>query len=196
MNVNNGRISVWPSASTPCWIKNVSRHSFASIVPRSHHIQHHLYKMRWRTQSSYFSVYITGNQWIYERGNIGFTTLLKMLTFFGVFALLKSEITPKNGNLHLILKIRWISYRKKNFGKFTRNRDWKSENWGLQHPEIGDGKPKIGKNPLKNGNWSPHPFQNCPFVKWYTFLRAFSTINTFHTRSIYYSIYASCIQCI
>jgi hypothetical protein len=34
------------------------------------------------------------------------TTLLKMLTFFGVFALLKSEITPKNGNLHLILKIR------------------------------------------------------------------------------------------
>jgi hypothetical protein len=39
-------------------------------------IQHHLYKMRWRTQSSYFSVYITGNQWIYERGNIGFTIQL------------------------------------------------------------------------------------------------------------------------
>jgi hypothetical protein len=78
-----------------------------------------------------------------------------MLRFFGFFALLKSEITPKNGNLHLILKIRWISYRKKIFGKFTRNRDWKSKNRGLQHPEIGDGNPKIGKIPLKTEIDSP-----------------------------------------
>ena len=33
-------------------------------------------------------------------------TLLEMLRFFGFLPLLKSEITPKNGNLHLILKIR------------------------------------------------------------------------------------------
>ena len=45
-------------------------------------------------------------------------------------------------------KIRRISY-KKNFDKFTRNRDWKSKNWGLLHLEIGDGNPKIGKIPLK-----------------------------------------------
>ncbi len=40
------------------------------------------------------------------------STLLKMLTFFGFFPLLKSEIIPKTGKLHLIFKIRGFLNRK------------------------------------------------------------------------------------